>query len=299
MPLYRVFGLTIDSEWDLPSLLPAKSGPPDVVIRFAVQPAEDHYADFETRIDDRRRIIIEHDGIRYAVADGSRIDVSMPRDVDPKLVTGWLLGVGLGALLVQRGRLTLHANAVAMPDGKAVASFVGESGAGKSTLALQMAKIGHDLFGDDLLSIDVDGPAPCVDRGIPRIKLWRETLEEMGIGTRGLERVVSDVEKYELPLVDQRRKPETLPLRRIYVLSRGAHQEPVRIERVRGVEAGHLVVENAYRWQVAKLWHGGDDWAFAQCLALAANVEVFKVTRPWSFEAIDDVFAVIDQHLRQ
>lgn len=292
MTLVRLFGLNFDSDQPLPG--PVAAGGADVVIRSA--PSEETYAEFDTSLDEERRIDIQHDGIRYLVSNGVRIDIDYPATADPARVAGWLSGVGLGAVLVQRGRLPLHANAIALPSGSGVAAFVGESGAGKSTLATQLARAGHDLFCDDLLGVRFDEDCPMVDRGIPRIKLWRDTLAHFGIDEAGLDRVVRDADKFQLPLDDAQRMPESLPLERVYLLEKG--DEPA-IERVTGAEAGRLVIDNSYRWRVATLWHGGEQWAFDRCLDIARSANVYRFVRPWALDRADESLALLEAHLAQ
>ncbi|MBW0143743.1 hypothetical protein [Sphingomicrobium clamense] len=296
MPTYRVFGLTIDSQIAIPSLAEAP-GKADAQVTFEYAPDEVAFGNWENALRDDRVFDMQLDGIRYLVAEGNRIDITAPRGIDMGLVTGWLTGQVLGTLLVQRGRLALHANAVVLPNGKGLAAFAGPSGAGKSTLAAMLERRGYDMFCDDLLAIDGASGTPMVDRGVPRIKLWRETLDHLGISAADLDPVIARADKYQMPLSVNPAAPERLPLRRIYLLEQSATGPA--IDRVRGAEAGALVVDNAYRWAAASLWHGGDDWGFERCLDLARTCEVYRFSRLFDFGRAEDALVLLEQHLAQ
>lgn len=296
MTAYRLFGLTIESAIPL-SGAPVATGKVDAQIRVHDAPDGVRYDEFSTRSDGEGRIVIEHDGIRYEVTDGEQIDVRVPRDADPLRVRGWLTGVTMGALLVQRGRLPLHATAVAQPSGNGVAAFVGDSGAGKSTLAFQLARAGHDLWCDDLLAVRFEDEV-LADRGFARIKLWQESADHFALPTDDLPRVVADADKYELPLEERHGGNTSLPLRRIYLLERGDAQSAPMIEPVGGADAVGLLVENIYRWRVTRLWHGSDRWAFERCLDVVRSAELFRFTRPWSLDRAEESFALLQAHLQ-
>ena len=295
MPTYRVFGLTLESQIAIPALA-AGDGPADATVTHAPAPPGVVHGDWENVLREDRSFDIQLDGIRYLVSGGDRIEISSPVDIDPGLVTGWLTGLVLGTLLVQRGRLALHANAVVLPSGDGLAAFVGPSGAGKSTLAAMLDRRGHDMFCDDLLSIDPTGTVPMVDRGVPRVKLWRETLDHLAVDPGGLDPVVARADKFQMPLGVAANAPTRLPLARIYLLDQTEGE--ARIDRLRGAEAGALVVDNAYRWVAAKMWHGGEAWGFARCLDLARHCEVYRFARPFDFARADSALDLLEAHLR-
>lgn len=289
MPLYRAFGLVFDSDLLLPGLPQTRESPDVKIVHRLV---DEHYAqDLSIRLDEFT-FDIQLDSIRYLVSR-RQIDIEVPRDVDRGLVVGWLTGAVMGTLLIQRERLLLHANAVVLPDGAGIAAFVGPSGAGKSTIAALFARSNFDLFGDDLIAVRFEG-GPMVDRGIPRVKLWRDTLDHLAVGADDLRRVVRRADKFELDLPvaihDQQ------PLRRIYLLDRG--DDAPRIARLSGAEAARSIVDNVYRWPAAEAWHGGSQWIFERCLDLARMLDVYSFTRPWTLDRLDEGFKLIDEHLR-
>jgi hypothetical protein len=85
--------------------------------------------------------------------DLSRVEVAPGEDRDMAwlgvLVEGWLVAV----MVALSGRTALHASSVLI-DGQLVA-FVGEATQGKSTLAAGLCRLGAELFGDDVLAVEV------------------------------------------------------------------------------------------------------------------------------------------------
>lgn len=294
MPIQRLFGLVFDSDILLPGLIVSGVNA-DVRIDSRTVASGCDYAAFETRLDEQKRIDIQHDHIRYLVSEGRKVEIEMPADADPLLVRGWLTGTVMAAVLVQRGLLPIHANA--FRHGNSAIAFVGDSGAGKSTLAMQIVEHGMDLLCDDLMAVRLDQSGATVLRGIPRIKLWRETALHFGHDPATLDPVIADFDKFQMPVVTTAQAGDEFPLRRLYVLEAGAPDEEPTISRVSGAEAGALVIDNAYRWQIASLWHGSDDWAFTRCLELARHVELYRFRRPWSLERLDESLATLLDHL--
>lgn len=122
----------------------------------------------------------EDDHAEYVIAaDASRVDVVWTR---PEVEVGHLvhlaLGPVLGLILRLEGQVALHATAVAMGD-RAVA-IAGRSGSGKSTLVANLIRQGGTLLGDDMSVIDVDTDTPSVRAGQGGLKLWPQSLEQLG-----------------------------------------------------------------------------------------------------------------------
>ena len=161
MPTYQCYGLTLHSEIDLPELTAVDDvEQPDVVIERA---AVDEPTPEAVRLpwgmwrDDHHFGLHIIDVARFQVTDGVHVRVAESREAEAGHVRLFLLGTVLGAVLTQRGYLTLHANAVRV--GEHAALVMGPSGAGKSTLAAELSRRGLDLLADDVVPVDADGLA--------------------------------------------------------------------------------------------------------------------------------------------
>lgn len=274
--LHRCYGLVVDSEIPLPGLGPgAPAGAtPDVTVRIGdVGPRPADAVDLPLglwRSADEIGLVVP-DTASYVVRRGRDVVVAPAPGSDPLQVRLFLLGTVMGALLMQRGHLVLHGNAFRVGDACAV--VVGHSGAGKSTLAAEMQRRGHHVLSDDVVPIDARGTAVP---GYPRIKLWADAVDRLGVDRAGLDRVVSRLDKFELPLT--RVQVEPLPLRWVYVLER--HSGPdLTITRATGMSAFSLLHEHTYRNQLV---HGPDVVRahLELCAQVAARAAVSRVTRP-------------------
>lgn len=295
MPLYRAFGLTIDSSLPLAGLAQGDAAPDIVVTHGRAEPGQ-AFADKDIVRGDAQTLVVDLEGIRYRIEEGRRIAILAPPDCANDVVAGWLTGIAFGVVLVQRGLLPLHANAVRLASG-GVAAFVGPSGAGKSTLAAQLADTGLDLLTDDLLGIEWSDTGPLARRGISRIKLWSETLDFLGRDPADLERVVTRADKYMLSLAPGEEGP--FPLERLYLLDPCDEDEDPAIEPVSGAEAARLVIDNCYALRAARLWHGGDDWLLQRSLDLVGRCEVYRFARPWTLERAEESLALLLDHLER
>ena len=155
----------------------------------------------------------------------------------------FLLGSAVGALLIQRGMLVLHGNALER-DGQAIVC-VGHSGAGKSTLAYALMQQGWRLLADDLVAITPDGQ---VLPGIPRIKLWHDAAEAFGLDPEALPPIRQGMQKYLLLGEAIERAEQPCLLRALYLIrqQRRDSNDPddSRITRISSQKQAALCLRN-------------------------------------------------------
>ena len=155
----------------------------------------------------------------------------------------FLLGSAFGALLIQRGMLVLHGNALER-DGHAIVCL-GQSGAGKSTLAYALMEQGWRLLADDLVAITPDGE---VLPGIPRIKLWHDAAEAFGLKPDALPEIRKGMQKYLVLGEAIKRAVQPCPLRALYLIrqQRRDSKDPDnnRITRVCSQQQAALYLRN-------------------------------------------------------
>lgn len=277
----RLFGLTIDSEIPLPGLVSAPEGAAvDVTVRRAALRGQ---AD----------LVIEEAG-SFAVRGGSEILVDAPADMPESNVRLYLLGSAMGMLLHQRGLLPLHANAVSV-DGKAIA-VAGPSGAGKSTLAAWLHGQGHPLVGDDVVVVRPGGTGPVVHPGVPRLRLWGEALDHMGLARGGYERSYVDegFDKWDVPVAGEGLAAEGLALGAIYVLEDGPE---IAIAPLGGAAAVTALFDHTYRGEYVER-AGGQALHFRSATALALAVPMFRLERPRDLSRLDRLGQALLAHAR-
>lgn len=174
---------------------------------------------------------------------GARVLVDPALDPDAPDVRLFLFGTVLGVLCYRRGLLPLHASCVRVGNG--ALALAGCSGIGKSTLAAAFLQRGHALLADDVTVVDTTAPGgPRVRPAFPRLKLWHDAAERMGIPTGNLEPVRPGLAKFNLPLAD-RFCAESLPLLAVVHLQPGRDRDlPLRL---RGADAVTSIRRNLYR----------------------------------------------------
>lgn len=299
MITYSCYGLVLSSEIELPDLgAPIVTGSePDVVIRFGpLQPPAGEVDPLPYglwRSGTACGVVVPEVG-RYEARDGREVIIDPVADADPRAVRLFLLGTVMGAVMMQRDHLVLHGNAIRV--GAACAVVLGHSGAGKSTLAAEFDRRGYDVLSDDVVPVDVQGRAIP---GYPRIKLWDDALDRLGVATEGLERINDQHAKFQLPL--RRAELEPLPVRWIYILERHAGSE-LRTEAVHGAATFALLHEHTYR---NELVHGPEAIArhLHQCARLVGSIRMVRVRRPVETMTVvataDTILADIETDLPQ
>lgn len=290
---YRLFGLAIDSELQLPELTAepdqVAQSPPDLSIRIAdsVRPEEDGGG-----------YVLDIDGVaRFTITDGRSILIAPAAGAGEREIRLFLLGSAMGAALHQRGVLPLHANAVAI-DGGAVA-FMGASGSGKSTLAAWFLDQGFQILADDVCVVRIDERRTALAYpGLPRLRLWQDALEATGRiaddHSPSFHRGSDQRQKFDVPVQPAAAVSEPLPLQAMFVLETGSQ---LTIDRVVGSRAYEAISANTYRGRlIAEL---GDSKAHvAACVTVARAVPVFSLTRPFDRAGFDAQCAAIVDYCR-
>jgi hypothetical protein len=291
---YRVFGLKVRSELELPELFVDKSdASPDVTITLG--PIHDDDRGVGLHGGEDGLVLVVPEVASYRIEEGVRIVVDRRRGVPARNVRLFLLGSAFGALLHQRGLLPLHANAVEI-DGKAIA-FMGPSGAGKSTLAAWFHDHGHKVLCDDVCVVSwaVTGE-PIISSGLPRLRLWGEALELMGrnIADYGRSYIGDEawVEKFDVPIKANGRQPLNYALDALYLLERGREFSVTRLEGLAGAEA---VIANTYRGSYLPLLKGQQDhWRTA--IRLVRTVPPYLAIREWDLAKLDEQCGLLRDH---
>jgi hypothetical protein len=219
---YRIHGLELWSDIELPELVRVEPDRPDLTVRLAtiarVAPADSRGAYFHFSDED---FFFAWDAVgKFLVRDERTIEVEPAPGLDDRLLAFPLLGPVLAMTLHRRGALVLHASAVDVA-GRAVA-FLGNKGAGKSSIAAAMIEAGHALLTDDVLALAQDGTGAWrVEAAFPQLKLSPDasrTLTRDGALAR--DAAHPSITK-RLHMVSTAFRTDSTPLARLFVLRRG------------------------------------------------------------------------------
>ncbi|MCF2514333.1 hypothetical protein LVY65_04535 [Sphingomonas sp. G124] len=283
---YSAFGLAIRSDIELPELFPSQSDAvADVVIALGAVPAPER-PDTDVVVNGEGVFLYISGVARYWIRDGLRILIEPEPGVPQRNVRLFLLGSAMGVLLLQRGHLPLHANAVEI-EGKAFA-FMGGSGSGKSTLAASLHDRGHRVIADDVCVVRFgNNDAVFACPGIPRLRLWERALNATGRDPAVYERSYAGdaaIRKFDVPVANEMAAGEALPLAGLFILATGDEFE---ISRLSGLEAAELVYANTYRGKfVALTGTATDHWRSA--IRLINSTPIFRFERRWGFDEFDE-----------
>jgi hypothetical protein len=300
MHAYRVCGLTVRSEIDLPGLIaiPPSETAPDVTIRKAAVPAElegatDHGPTWQIAGD---RFLFQIPGVaRFLLTAGRDIAFEADAGTPEHDVAIFIIGTVFGILLHQRDHIVLHASAVRV-NGKAVL-FCGASGAGKSTIAAALGRRGYDFVSDDVSAITLT-PAgvPMVQPDGRQLKLWAHSIEQLELaGARGLP-VRNRLEKFYVE--PSKAFAQALPMGAVYALRETRPPQHDGIERPNIVDAALVIRRNAYRPRMVVAMQQKAQY-FQSAVNIAAKAGVFFFTRPLDFARVDDGIAQLEAHWRQ
>lgn len=274
---YRTYGLRVSSE--VPLCLPSASdGPPDVRVRFgAVErpcPSDLPPGEGCWRAASGRASYSWSNVGDVEVRDGAEVVVDPAETADEDDLRLAVLGPLLATVLHQRGLLVLHASAVAGPGG--AVAVAAHSGTGKSTTAGALVDRGYRLVTDDVLAVDLGGPAPTVVPGGSGVKLWPASAEALGRPARSLPTIGA---RYVKRVWDVERGATPVPLRALYVLE-AALEEPengAAVEPLGRPRAVGEVMSRSYCSELLRL-HGADR-NLAQAADLVRRVPVVVLRR--------------------
>ncbi|WP_460009366.1 hypothetical protein [Methanobacterium movens] len=181
MSTYSAHHLTIHSSMEFPELKKSKVKE-DLTIKYGSFSYNSHDILENGAFRIASQYIITKNGVflRWNDRDICQINsreiiVNPDTGIEDNFLRSLILGPALGIYLHLKGRMVLHSSTINI-EGRGV-GFVGHNGAGKSTTTSYFLKKGYPLVADDVSSLEFIDDIPVVYPGIPRIKLWPETIE--------------------------------------------------------------------------------------------------------------------------
>ena len=231
---------------------------------------------------------------RYLIVGGREISIELEPGVEFADAQVYLLGTAFGLLQHQRGRMVLHASAVAVGDKAAL--FCGPSGAGKSTLAASLNRRGYPCVSDDVCGIDFSTGAPVVLPDGRMLKLWSDTVSHLEMGERQGPAIRQRLDKYYI-------EPESVAVDRplavaaVYLLRVAEPERKPGISRLGNADAAVLLRRNAYRPSVINKI-GLEAAYLSWSSGLQRQAGVFSLTRPFDLAAMPEVIGWLEDHWR-
>ncbi|WP_170835055.1 hypothetical protein [Terriglobus roseus] len=290
---YVISGLTVWSEIEMPSAIVAEAiggGEPDVRITLGEVPA--HLAapakqGAEWEFSPSEFLLRMRDLLDVYVSGGNSILLQPSATCDPGDLVLYLLGTCFAILLQQRGRVVLHASAVAVGDRAML--FCGASGMGKSTMAAMLSERGYPLLNDDVcnLSPGEDGQYSVYPDG-RMLKLWARSVDHLQWTKTDHARVRHDADKFYMAPASVDLKPRSVGS--VYMLHVAEGDDVATLTPLNLAESMSQLILNAYR---PALVHAMDmvPAYFAASAGIQRHAGVFRLSRPMDFsraaEALD------------
>lgn len=302
---YRIYGLVVQSEVELPECLlcndqdevidvkitigdiPKKLDQDRVIVRGNSQIAPNHY------------LLHHHNAPSYYVSRGNSIIIS-PNYSSVHNIHAYLYSSVFAALLYQRGYFLLHASVVEK-NGLAYA-FVGKSGRGKSTLAALLLDHGFQLVSDDICAVRFIDDHPLVEMAYPRIKLWGDTITNLG-----WEKDAGELIKKRVDVIEKDKywishhkthnsKFEATILNGIYFLSFNGEQEKITIDELSGSSVIRYLLKGSFRMGIAE-GLGIQNQHFKQCLKLSTSLNIYRLGRASDSRDLLSFVSKVAQHI--
>lgn len=208
----------------------------------------------------------------------------------------FLLGSALGLICHKRGLFPLHASSVLF-EGKAIA-FSGLSGSGKSTIAAALAMRGYPLLSDDVCVIDTHAPSgPVVRPAFPRLKLWQDSLDALGLSSNGLERNRPFQNKFHYQTTWEN-DGSPVPLAAIYFLETAGTRSAQKVQRIERLIEITMSIHNEVFRRTAATAMGLEQALLDAEVKIARQIPVFRWWRLKEFNHLEEEIASVMRSLR-
>jgi len=181
----------------------------------------------------------------------------------------------MGILLMQRKVLPLHGSAIVLQN--KVYALLGQSGAGKSTLASYLMDQGYPLISDDVIPIQVTDSGPTAIPGYPQQKLWKNSLQQLGLQSSDYRPLIKRENKFAIPVHDHFHT-EPLPLAGVFELNIKP-EGSVTIEPIHGMERFHTLFHHTYRKRMIDRM-GLRQWHFSTLAQFVNQLPMHRLSRP-------------------
>ena len=249
------------------------------------------YQDYYVSLN-QHEFVLDIDGVAYFYArNGTHIDVMPYAGAEHSVVELYLNGSVYGAILHQRKTLPLHGSCFNYQNRGIM--ICGESGAGKSSLTASFCLHGADFLTDDVTPIVFTDGMPAIWVMSDRIKLHRDSLEQLKQKTEGLTQLGPDWAKYYFPMESSRE--DTVPVHHIFVLD--IHHEPdVCIKPLAGIEKFSALRNELYRAEYLRGMPESEANYLKQLILMSQRVSVTKVSRPAEIQ-IEQLRALLENRI--
>ena len=302
---YRIAGMALDSSVPLLEVLNAAGDEPECILRwmpsqnFAMVAVQSFHHWLDARDEPWVWFFRQESGYRLRFRDLADFLISTDAgeihcyplpEVPVETVRHLFLDQVLPLVLSRRGRIVLHASAIATANG--ALAFMGKSGQGKSTLAAHFARNRFSIVCDDAMVLMEQAGENMVVPSYPSIRLWPDTLSALFDAPTPTTGVAHYTAKRRLPL-GSNVASEPVALRRIYILSTKEEctdeeaAGPVAVELLSPSEA--MIELSRYTYLLDVTDRRDLHRTFHQLAPLAECIPCYRLYIPYDFSRLPEV----------
>ena len=298
MPIYKAFGLMIESDAPLFELVAQEPIEADYSLRFApdrISELENANWTVRERFSDGsgwlssaelgKSYALRFSGIAdFLISPDRRRIIWRSNGANVEIIRHLFLDEVLPRLLAGHDRAVLHASAVTI--GNEAVAFLGDSGQGKSTLAVSLASQGYPLITDDSLFLQKCGEQARCAPSYPGVRLWDESLSALFDGAAVAAPISHHFDKYRLDARDNQMAfaSEAVPLRKIYLLSPVIELEEIVITPLSPGEVFGRLLAGSYRLEVNDGQSIKDE--FSLLAWIAATIKFARLSFPHEYSLL-------------
>ncbi len=187
----------------------------------------------------------------------------------------YLNGSAYGAVLHQRRILPLHGSCFRY--GGSGVMICGDAGAGKSSLTASFCLNGAEFLTDDVTPLLFKDGHTYIWALSDRMKLWRDTLEQLNKDEEELQRIHPEMEKFYYPMDNA--AGDTFRLDQIYIL-KIQDTDTVEFEELSGSSKFIALRNEIYRIEYLKGMPENEPVYFKNLIDISNHLRVFRVNRP-------------------
>lgn len=288
MQYYQIYGLCVESDYDLKIAYRYQTKPSELVDIIIVNKKIDEgniskeeaelsqkYSRFVHFREDWACVRYPYQAI-FVIENGKQINYQLYENYDQKYIEQIILCYCIPVLLLQREMLVIHGSCIKYNEKALIIS--GESGVGKSSLADEILGRGNQLISDDIVAVDSIEHDMYVYPSFPMRKLCVDVVERIGLDKATLLPIPKeDKEKYGLILKEEYCKEQTEPGAMV-IIKAGDVVEPV-LEEVKGSVKLKYLTENFFRTDVYEQI-GLSREGFMKAIQLSNLMPIYILTRP-------------------
>ncbi len=250
------------------------------------------YADEWTEISQHEFTLDVDDVAWFYAREGKYIEVTPYKSFSLDSLELFLNSTVYAAILHQRKILPLHGSCFNY-HGKNL-MICGEPGAGKSSLTVAFCRAGSSFITDDISPVIFRDDLPHVLPLSDRVKLWDDTLVQLAIEKKGLNKIQEETDKFYLPMGNESASPAEL--HHIFILSVQEQLHIPEFEELKGAKKLTALRSQIYRQELLQGMPENDLLLFSQLSELSNAVKITSVKRPAGI-AISNLKTLLQNYL--